>query len=245
MSNGKLRNGKRIVWVVGAPKSGNTWLSRLLGDILDSPIAGALVPGRKNPSKPLAAEGANRKGGFFIQPEHMTAVSWANGCPVVYIYRDPRDIIVSAHYYWEDFSIDHMIDAVIFGRWPYAYGWRKMVDLWYAKDNADYYVSYEGLSRNPKSIIQDVLRILDAKVGDARINAAIDRQSFGKRKKTLNDALPYGVGIQNKLMRKGKIGDWKSHMNMEQRKRVHDGCYDLMELLNYEDDPEWWRIDRG
>lgn len=27
-----------VIWVVGYPKSGNTWLARLLGDALNSPV---------------------------------------------------------------------------------------------------------------------------------------------------------------------------------------------------------------
>ena len=45
-------------FIVSYPRSGNTWLSRILGDLLDSPVTGIFD------ARPLAEEGLDRQGEF-------------------------------------------------------------------------------------------------------------------------------------------------------------------------------------
>lgn len=233
----------KIIYVVGAPKSGNTWISRLLGDALNSPIGGAIHPRSGTRSKPLASEGEKRHGDYIIYPEHM-AFDWSDGSTVVYIYRDPRDVIVSAYYYWGNSTMDHMVKVAIKGGWPYRGGWKPMMDLWYTQDNADFLVSYEELLGDAYPVMYRILSGLGEKIHPKNIRTSIENQSFSKRT-SMNDEqldrLPYGRDVQKKLMRKGIVGDWKNHLNQDHCKFVHDECYELMNELGYENDPDWWK----
>lgn len=88
---------KQPIWTLGQPRSGNTWLCRLLGDALDSPIAS----GERFPSN--ADEGEERPGPFVIRMRHykMVSTGFPNGQRLIHIIRDPRDMLVSVREYWK------------------------------------------------------------------------------------------------------------------------------------------------
>ncbi len=91
--------------VVGFPKSGNTWLARLFADILGAPVRQGAMRG--NPE--IAAEINERltrqaDSQFDIRKEHFLPASYfreVDEVParIVYIYRDVRDVLISAFFY--------------------------------------------------------------------------------------------------------------------------------------------------
>jgi hypothetical protein len=112
-----------IIYILGYPKSGTTWLSRLLGDVLDSPV-GALRPEFND--KAIATEGQGRKGKYRICQGHAVPVAGVDCLlpnlnqfgyehvtneKVVIMWRDPRDILVSAAHHW-DRSLDEILDCM-------------------------------------------------------------------------------------------------------------------------------------
>lgn len=93
------------VYVVGFPKSGNTWLCRLLADILDSPV-GSVVEGKREIAADLNAALMRRdsESRYKIIKTHAPLRSvMRNYDPeirrVVYIERDFRDIVISGFFY--------------------------------------------------------------------------------------------------------------------------------------------------
>lgn len=86
--------------VCGFPKSGTTWVVRLLGSILDCPVQGYLgYDGRD-----LSKEGSGRISSYECYKSHDGLNAIKNYLPdikyLVYVIRDPRDIIVSgAHHF--------------------------------------------------------------------------------------------------------------------------------------------------
>ena len=98
--------------VTGYPKSGNTWLSRLLGDILNSPVTGR----DDYEAVPISQEGLDRSGDYTIIQLHLVPdcsnhnnqfiTNRFHICPdnhtdekIVIPIRDPRDVAVSCMHY--------------------------------------------------------------------------------------------------------------------------------------------------
>jgi len=95
---------KRII-ICGYPKSGNTWLTRLVAEVLNCPVTGFWCEPLNDE---MAIEGEKRESEFECFKSHHTHAqlnrtfkTYGNGSEkIIYIYRDPRDIIVSASKYF-------------------------------------------------------------------------------------------------------------------------------------------------
>ena len=86
----------RDVIVTGYPKSGNTWLSRLVAELLALP-AGAFVGDGE--SEILPVDCASSTDDPCVRKSHYTVRELAqhlNPGRVIYVVRDPRDVAVSA-----------------------------------------------------------------------------------------------------------------------------------------------------
>jgi hypothetical protein len=66
---------KKVIYVCGHPKSGNTWLTRLLGSVLNSPTGGCMP---SQDGKEIATEGQDRTGNYFIRKGHFTFTDEGN-----------------------------------------------------------------------------------------------------------------------------------------------------------------------
>jgi hypothetical protein len=225
------RDGKEVVWVVGCPKSGNTWLTRLVAEALDSPSGDS-----NKVSLPPSAEGFNRPGKYYVFHEHLMRRRYVPAeNKVIFIIRDLRDVIVSAKYYWKIDTIDGGIDKI-------SYRWVKINHYWYNEDRATSYIRYEQLIDNAPYHLGRVLNEIG--VAPAKdLNEVVANQEINTKRKYIEKhghTMPYGLEGQRGMLRKGIVGDWRNHFSKENAKRVHDEFYDMLNSLGYENDPEWW-----
>ena len=94
---------KRVI-ICGYPKSGNTWLTRLTAEIIGCPVAGFWC---EPFNQEIAIEGLDRPADYLCFKAHhsldqikQTLTYYANGSEkIIYVIRDPRDVIVSASYH--------------------------------------------------------------------------------------------------------------------------------------------------
>lgn len=223
-------SAKDIV-VVGYPRSGNTWLARLLGDYLDSPVTGF------QSARPIATEGLDRKGGYIVRQLHLKPVrggaaeflvspQQANinalqGERIVFAIRDPRDVAVSASFYWEK-PLGTIINAMKNGVHPLeAVGqWVDFNRAWLDLDGniPVAVVPYELMVENGEDAFGNLLVALGlAKTADdPRIASAYQRQDIHSKRLQIQsdgDGRPYGKTIQLKHLRKGVAGDWKNYFS--------------------------------
>lgn len=223
------------IYIVGYPKSGNTWLSRLVGDATNSPIKG----------NSLADEGHDRAGIYTIIPRHSRSL--LDGGKIIVITRDPRDVIVSVKHYWQMDNIDLVFkpnhkQSVL----DPTRGIKKFYELWFDeyKQYVDAYTSFEALKEDTDKELTSIF----GKIGISGVNSnfikrVTRRQSFNKRKKAIKingDDLLYGKTIQLRNMRKGIVGDWKNHFKRKHGKIVHENLWEWMHRLGYEKDKSWW-----
>ena len=88
---------KKKIIIAGYPKSGNTWLTRLVANLVDCPVAGFWGSDHDE----IASEGASRMSEFECYKAHQTyedliqCSDWSGDCSVIYIIRDPRDVALS------------------------------------------------------------------------------------------------------------------------------------------------------
>jgi hypothetical protein len=237
---------KQVVYVSSYPKSGSTWLTRLLADILDSPSGGCMP---SEDSKEVATEGQDRPGPYIVRKGHFVLIDDDTGPVVprphrlawrqltdekiVFLVRDPRDICVSGAHHWrqtpEQF-LDRMIKGNVArcGRWDEFIG-DYFVHLGMANDFI--IAKYEDLLTGPSQELKIILKYLDYYMYHQEyLYEVIRRQSFATRKAQIgNDPKE----LRRNNMRKGIVGDWRNHFTPEMNDRIWDEFGWMMERLGY------------
>ena len=250
-------NSRKTIYVAGYPKSGTTWLTRLLGDALNCPT-GASIPAH-DATEP-AAGGWDRPGPYIVRKGHYWLESYAGDepvvpaahrlrfakltDPVVFIVRDPRDIAVSAAHFHSR-SIETVVDRMISGSSYNLPAWNMYAHQWMAflrsyaqpKELRACFVRYEDLLHSPVHRLRFVLSQIDTGVEPWRIRTAVVRQSFHHVKKQVashGDKMPGGKALNQKLLRKGQIGDWRGQLTGEPLRKLEGAFGETMKELGYE-----------
>ncbi len=243
------------ILVVGFPKSGNTWLSRLLSDALDWPVRGI------QDARPLAECGADRDDGNVIRQLHLYPDSFT-GLPavpnqwtfnlaaqngqhkIVHIIRDPRDVSVAINHYWGVKNLQHTIVSVVGkGQHPlWGCGWAQYINAW-RKAGIALETRYEWLHEDT---LLELRRILDQ--FDLRpvkpLDEVVRRQELKATRDRINkdkdEHYAHGKGAQLTNLRGGRVGDWRAEFSDQNRQAAADLF--TLELLDlgYEDQPDWY-----
>ena len=115
---------KEPIYVVGFPKSGNTWLARLISETLDSNLA-------PNNSIDAADFSENRKGKYIIFKEHTDENIYnIPKSSVIYIVRDVRDVLVSGFFHGHQWCDKAKISNSFFIKSYFLYHVRKLNKKW-------------------------------------------------------------------------------------------------------------------
>ena len=234
---------KQVIHVCGYVKSGNTWLARLIGDALNSPVDSRLSNSGNNA---LADEGFDRPGEFIIKQQHAMLPPKKKPA-VVFVYRDPRDMAVSVMHYWSRPNLDETL-VIEYKKPPQILhprgGWSAFMCRWMHVFETDVVTSYERLLTNTAAELEYILMELgvDA-VND--LDEVVDRQSFAKKRASIesedSNIRPYGQTVQLKNMRKGIVGDWKNYFKRRHGEIAQEHWWHWLESLGYEDNIDWWK----
>ena len=248
---------KQTIYVAGYPKSGTTWLTRLLGDVLNSPTGGCMP---SEDHKEVATEGQDRPGNYIVRKGHFVLIDNDTGSVVprphrlawkqltdekiVFIVRDPRDICISGAYHWQvtpEQFLDRMIrgDVARCGRWDkYC---KKWIDFEQNRTKIDT-ISYSSLfpSQRGIKVVSNTLSFLfyPKNINLSRIDKAFERQSFENRKaqirvkhRSWRDNVEQEMRRNN--MRKGIAGDWRNHFTQKMNDRIWSEFGWMMEKLGH------------
>jgi hypothetical protein len=244
---------RETIFVAGYPKSGNTWLTRLLADVLDSPSGGCRPI---DDDAEVATEGQDREGKYIVRKGHFRPVENNEGPivpkehklawkrittqKVVLIYRDPRDVLVSGAHYWRRDQAEHW-DMIRTGHGSMRlHGpWDWYMDEWLRFEGEPWFVkvSYESLLKNTYYAICYVLSKLRIDIPVySHVESAIQRQSFEEKKKALVKKPhnpKYNSKFHRHFMRKGQAGSWKDELNPILAMAVVEMFGDTMRRLGY------------
>lgn len=221
------------IYVVEHPRSGATWLQRLLSDILKAPLNTAVgLDGTFSTQYWGEGEVEDR---YTIHKSH----SRTRQGKTIFVYRDPRDMFVSAWHYnrkgeqtlyqkIERYLTQeyHDPDADSYGRY------QSFMEIWYKTGLAEAMIKYEDLHLEPQKHIYRVIRMVTGeRVSVQEINNAYFRHEFSHE---LNQRPEL-----NHSMWKGKIGTWKEYFTRREADLVQYYLGDLMLDMGYIDSPDW------
>jgi hypothetical protein len=252
------------IFIVGYPRSGNSWTAQLLADVLDCPIE------RYGTALPLSAEGFDRPEPFVVHQLHLRHVgprdgntlaipdgwsfipSFYNQERIVYVQRDPRDVVVSVKHHWGvqtiRETIKHMQQGTghfkTFG--PYETYCRTWIDWCSANNEASRGLSvYEALQTHPDVVLVRILARLNLITLDrlVRIDGAIKRQAFEAKKAQIEidgETRPHGITAQRNHYRKGVVGDWEAEFSKDDCERCEEAFGNFIRELGYTNNNKWW-----
>lgn len=251
-----------IIYVSGYPKSGTTWITRLLGDALWCPTGGSLIA---EDNKEIAAEGWDRSSNTVIRKGHFSLLDTASMQPVyrahklhwkalqseehrvVFVVRDPRDIAVSGAHHW-NIPLKSCIQNMVFGTNGFrSMGpWAEYINGWMEKLNKfdGVLCHYEDML-NGHTKLRGLLDKLGLQVEPQHLKEAYERQSFKNRVADIveRNGKGYNLGKEFNLrfMRKGIAGDWKNHFTRQEAFETEAYFGELLRYFGYESTPLWWK----
>lgn len=249
-----IRWGDRIpyYYVSEHPKSGGTWLSRMVGDYLEVPFPRHTLLPHTFPS---------------IVQNHWRHHPRLNR--VFYLYRDGRDVMVSSYYhrlriarhsdrparayvgrtYEKLFGTNYDPEDIVrhlprFIEYEFAnpgrgsaLNWRDHVDDWVQPGREDRiaFLSYEELSRDCATTLAGAIRQITGEEPDPwRVETAVEKFSMGR-----HAGRQPGEADATKHIRKGVVGDWQNHFSREAAEVFDQLAGETLVRLGYEDDRGW------
>ena len=217
------------VFVNAFPKSGVTWLMRLICDLLEAQH-------QDTPQMEPLTYGHPVKGGWVVKKTHYPyfqhSIPILKGKTVVVSQRDPRDVAVSAMFYRKTTDLEAAIDVMIqsdYAKWIGS--WLTPVER--LKVAQCVFTKYELLHSCPVQTLREIIKELTGEwLSDPRTEEALERQSFE------NMASQYKDG--GHFMRKGIVGDWRNHFTRDLARKFNEHLGEFMLEQGYVDSLDWW-----
>ena len=210
------------IWIVGFPKSGNTWISYLSSYCFNLPFQNYGNP-KEAPKQEWVREligGQLEQGklaGFsFVQKTHHypEALPHDDGL-ALYAIRDPRDVFVSYNYFMrsQNARLPGRVRYYLLGlmgkqariKW-FLKKWTAHLDAW--RPHIHTLVSYDRLIAEGPSYLSALLTKKPFMVEAEIIQAAYEKFSF----KNMSGGRRAGSEDQKSFFRKGISGDWRNHL---------------------------------
>lgn len=212
------------VWLVSFPKAGNTWMNFLLANLMVKHCGKDIDVNFKTIYSVVPDIHYNKKEilddlGFAPFPRIIKSHSayLPDYKRVVYIIRDPRDVMVSYYHY-----LMNKIDGPKFKNFSQFiksknYGIPAMLNhikSWLNK--WDIIIKYEDLKKAPLNQMRNILSYLGVNTNDDNINFAVEKSSFeNMRLMEKRDGMVKSHRFKKEFafMRKGQVGGWNELFN--------------------------------
>jgi hypothetical protein len=223
------------------PKSGGTWVGQMLGRALDVPF----------PRNRLPVVRPSIMHGHYLNPRGIRNV--------VVVWRDGRDVMVSWYHQqlipheWnahqvrrsrrelplEDYADVHanlpaFIEYAFFRPHSPRFSWVNFVRRWHDHKRA-IHVRYEDLRRDTSGELRRIVRGLTGRpLGPEEAPAIAEEFSFERQA-----GRRAGEEDKGSFLRKGVVGDWRTHFSREARETFDRYAGEELILLGYERDRAW------
>ncbi len=206
------------VFIVGYPKSGNTWFQNLIGGIIygvnpehaPDTLIQELVPDvhYKKYYKRFWTP-------MFFKSHHLPRPEYKR---VAYLLRDGRDVMVS-YYHHNKALMGNKVDflkMVKNGTGLFPCKWHEHVEAWLSNpyDAKMILIKYEDLKKNPVEELKRFCAFVGIEREDSFLNQVVENSSFAKmRQKEIHYGWDNPRWPKNKFfVRRGQVGSHKDEM---------------------------------
>ncbi|XP_012859976.1 amine sulfotransferase-like [Echinops telfairi] len=231
------------VFIVTYPKSGTIWTQQIISSIYfedhrnknshEDTLARVpfleynirKVDFSKRPSPRLFATHLP----YYIMPRGLKNKK----AKVIYIYRNPKDVLVSFFHFSQFVTLLEVSDTLEKFMERFLDG-RVVGSLWFDHVRGWYehrhnfnilFMMYEDMKKDLRGSVLKICNFLEKKLSDEAVDAVVNLATFQNMKsdpqanyrKILKDEI--GTRKDGLFLRKGTIGDWKNHLTVEQNER--------------------------
>jgi hypothetical protein len=243
-----------ILVVVGIPKSGTTWLEKMLSSYpgyseLLIPEASLWDESRWD----MPADTYTRMRNMLVLSKmHLAGTGYnaqllkTSDIPYAILFRDLRDVCISNyhyvrltpwHYQYDELSqmnLSDYIDGWIQNSLP---GFCQWVDRWHEVRDPERSIAirYEDILSEPHTTLRRILELYELPATDDQIDEMVERNRFDK----LSGGREVGQEQKNSFFRKGKAGDWKNHFSEQHKAECKKVAGDWLIRYGYETDLNW------
>lgn len=251
------------VFLVGHPKSGNTWFAYMLAIVLrGGDPEGSITVANLGEYVPAihGDELAIRRYRGLPDPR-----IFRNEFPAhpdryprtVYVVRDPRSVLVSYFHHYrvttgdngmglDAFVAKYLADGCILS-WEPLVRWDRQVAEWAerARESSAMMVTYEALHQDRRAVLEEVARFCQIPSPEQAIAVAVERGSFGAMRAEEaqwgaqaylldgGEAYRKSPGERGWFFREGRIDGWQEELPASTRRAIEDAFGPVMEALGY------------
>jgi len=249
------------VFVVSYPKSGNTWTRFLIANLIcpQEPASFANIDRIVPEPEELTRRELDRlarprilKTHRYFDPRYQQ---------VIYVTRDPRDVVVSLYYYFrrqrnigDDVSIEQFVTRFLAGlpeHLPreYASSWTQNVSSWIVTrfGQPDFLLlRYEDLLSDTTANLKKIALFLGIRATAEQLAQAVERSSADEMRKLERSPAADALCLRNSsqglrnprqdipFVRTARAGNWKSELSQESIAELEAALGPLMRWLGYE-----------
>ncbi|XP_061772286.1 sulfotransferase 2B1-like isoform X1 [Nerophis ophidion] len=244
------------VFAVTYPKSGTVWMQEILPLVLNE---GDLTPILTIPNwdrvpwleekrlQEVVDQLPSPRGLVTHFPYQFMPPSFkTSSAKVIYVMRNPKDIIVSSYYFHQmatfledPGTLDKFIDKFLQGRVLFG-KWTNHLKSWKRAELGDriLFITYEEMIQDLPSALRRISDFLGKNLSDEVIRKIADNCSFKSMQANAMSNLSlipkeYMDTEKSQFLRKGVAGDWKKHFSADQVARISSTIYKELEGENF------------
>uniref|UniRef100_G1LGI7 Sulfotransferase n=1 Tax=Ailuropoda melanoleuca TaxID=9646 RepID=G1LGI7_AILME len=207
------------VFIVTYPKSGTIWLQQLLIPFFEYNFQKIYLG--KRPSPGLLSTHLS----YYLVPRGLKN----KRAKIIYVYRNPKDVMCSYFHFeknvklqftrtFEEYMILFLEGRVLRSLWfDHIKGWYEHRSLFNIQ-----FMMYEEMKKDLRGSVLKICKFLGKELSEEDMDTVVRQATFENMKydplanydKIITTA--YGTNVKGHFLRKVTIGDWKSHMTVEQ-----------------------------
>ncbi|CAN6249443.1 unnamed protein product [Urochloa humidicola] len=175
---------------------------------------------------------------FMALPRTVMTTS----CKIVYLYRDPKDTLISTWYFLNKFraregmdplTVEHAVELFCDGLLPFGPYWDHVVGYWRAHSahpEKVLFFRYEEMQQDPEAHVRRLAEFVGLPFGakeeeDGVVATIVRLCSFKhlsglKATKDGSTGTVFGPVRNNSFFRRGMVGDWANHLSPEAARRI-------------------------
>jgi len=223
------------IFLIGHPKSGNTWLAYMLAIILNKDFNHHINLATIGDYLPVIHGRDSMIVNYRNLSNHRV---FRNEFPIypdlypktIYLIRDPRSVLVSYYHMYNTLFDDSKMTMQAFVKEYLFYGyirsweplerWDKQVLRWIERANKDdsiMLVKYEDMVNDRRGVLQEIVEFSKIPYTDDILALAVNRGSFktmkDNEKKHGAESYIKLIGKKGQFIRKGKVDGWKDSLD--------------------------------